>query len=65
MFNQILLPVDGSKASEQATEHALMLAETYDATVNALFVLDKSIVPNVFEDDSDDEQIETELRETA
>lgn len=65
MFDQILLPVDGSTASEQATEHALVLAGTYDATVNALFVLDRSIVPNVFEGDSDDEQIETELRETA
>lgn len=41
MFDQILLPTDGSDAVRPAIETALDLAETYDATLHALFIVDQ------------------------
>ncbi|EMA03682.1 universal stress protein [Haloferax denitrificans] len=43
MYNEILVPTDGSKAAERAIDHALDLAETYDARIHALYVVDTSI----------------------
>ena len=40
MYDEILFPTDGSDGAETALDHALDLAETYDATVHVLFVLD-------------------------
>ncbi|KAB1196507.1 MULTISPECIES: universal stress protein [Haloferax] len=40
MYGDILLPVDGSSAGEQALSHAFGLAERYDSTVHVLFVAD-------------------------
>ncbi|ELZ82075.1 universal stress protein [Haloferax larsenii] len=40
MYDEILLPVDGSPASEQAIPHVFGFAEMYDATVHVLFVAD-------------------------
>lgn len=40
MYETILVPTDGSNVAELAVEHALELAETYGATVHALFVVD-------------------------
>jgi nucleotide-binding universal stress UspA family protein len=42
MYDDILIPTDGSEEVETAIEHALELAETYDATVHALYVVDDS-----------------------
>ncbi|AFK18989.1 universal stress protein [Haloferax mediterranei ATCC 33500] len=39
MYDNILLPVDGSPAAEQAIPHVFGLAEQYDATVHVLFVV--------------------------
>ncbi|RDZ64990.1 universal stress protein [Haloferax sp. Atlit-12N] len=39
MYDEILLPVDGSPAAEQAIPHVFDLAERYDATVHVLFVV--------------------------
>ncbi|ELZ71701.1 UspA domain-containing protein [Haloferax prahovense DSM 18310] len=39
MYEEILLPVDGSPAAEQAIPHVFDLAERYDATVHVLFVV--------------------------
>jgi nucleotide-binding universal stress UspA family protein len=36
MYDDILLPIDGSDAAEAAVEHAADLARTYDATVHVL-----------------------------
>ncbi|CQR50248.1 MULTISPECIES: universal stress protein [Haloferax] len=39
MYDEILLPVDGSPTAEQAAPHVFDLAERYDATVHVLFVV--------------------------
>lgn len=40
MYETILVPTDGSKVAEHAVDHALELAETYEGTVHALYVVD-------------------------
>ena len=44
MYDTILIPTDGSDVAENAIDHALDLAETYDATVHALYVIDVTAV---------------------
>lgn len=41
MYDDILLPTDGSGATTEALEHALSIAADKDATVHVLYVLDK------------------------
>ncbi|WP_136603402.1 universal stress protein [Salinigranum halophilum] len=45
MYDTLLVPTDGSPGSERAVEHAVELAETYDATLHTLYVVDDSQVP--------------------
>ena len=40
-FETILVPTDGSKPAREAVTHALDLARTYDATLHALYVVDR------------------------
>jgi len=40
MYETILLPTDGSDESLRALDHAIDLAETYDAVLHALYVVD-------------------------
>ena len=40
MYDDILLPVDGSTTGEHALPHTFGLAEQYDSTVHVLFVVD-------------------------
>ena len=40
MYDHVLVPTDGSTASEDAIEHAIDLAAQYDATLHALYVVD-------------------------
>jgi nucleotide-binding universal stress UspA family protein len=40
MYSQILVPTDGSPASDAAIEHAIDLARQYDAALHALYVVD-------------------------
>ncbi len=40
MYSQILVPTDGSPASDAAIEHAIDLAQQYDARLHALYVVD-------------------------
>lgn len=42
MYNTILVPTDGSESASRAAENGLDLAERYDATVHALYVVDTS-----------------------
>lgn len=42
MYQRILVPTDGSDPSVRAAEHALDLAAQFDATVDALFVVEES-----------------------
>ncbi|WP_396612671.1 universal stress protein [Haloferax sp. S1W] len=43
MYDEILVPTDGSKAAGHAIDHALDIAKTYGATIHALYVVDTSI----------------------
>ncbi|WP_254523714.1 universal stress protein [Natrinema caseinilyticum] len=43
MYDQILLATDGTIASKNAESHAIELAETHNATLHTLFVVDESI----------------------
>ncbi|MFC4986213.1 universal stress protein [Saliphagus infecundisoli] len=43
MYDQILLATDGTIASKNAESHAIELAETHNATLHILFVVDESI----------------------
>lgn len=40
MYDDILVPTDGSEAAQRAVEHALNLATQYDARLHALYVVD-------------------------
>ncbi|WP_129113447.1 universal stress protein [Halegenticoccus tardaugens] len=40
MYDTILLPIDGSAPANRATEHAIALAEQYDATLHVMYVVD-------------------------
>lgn len=41
MFDRILVPTDGSDLAEPAVEMALGLAETHDATLHVLFIVNQ------------------------
>lgn len=47
MYDEILVPTDGSPAAEAAIDHAIDLAENYDSRVHALFVVDASAFASV------------------
>lgn len=40
MYDEILVPTDGSPAADEAIDHAIDLASKYDARVHALYVVD-------------------------
>lgn len=40
MYTQILVPTDGSEVAQVAVEHALDIAEMFDAEVHALYIAD-------------------------
>ncbi|MFB6302454.1 MAG: universal stress protein [Haloferacaceae archaeon] len=42
MYDEILVPTDGSAAAERAIEHAIDLAARYDARIHAFYVVDTS-----------------------
>jgi nucleotide-binding universal stress UspA family protein len=48
MYDNILVPTDGSEYADHATEHALSLAERFDATVHALRVVDIAMLAGPF-----------------
>jgi nucleotide-binding universal stress UspA family protein len=43
MYDAILVPTDGSPAAERAIDHAVTFAETFDATIHALYVVDVAL----------------------
>ncbi|MWV65741.1 universal stress protein [Halorubrum sp. JWXQ-INN 858] len=44
MYDSILVPTDGSRVANNAVDHAVDLAEKYDAEIHALFVADTDMV---------------------
>ena len=44
MYERILVPTDGSDVAEQAVDHAIDIAEKYDAEVHALFIADTDAI---------------------
>lgn len=49
----VLVPVDGSEESVAAVEHAVAIAEKYDASVHVLYILDEGIVRGIETDTLD------------
>ncbi|PSQ15419.1 universal stress protein [Halobacteriales archaeon QS_8_69_26] len=49
MYRTILVPTDGSEGAETATREALALAERFDATLHALYVVDTASVPRTID----------------
>jgi nucleotide-binding universal stress UspA family protein len=47
MYEEILVPTDGSPAAAAAIDHAVDLAETYDARLHALYVVDATAFASV------------------
>ena len=45
MYHRILLPTDGSEASLAALDHALDIAERFDADLDVLYVVDIDALP--------------------
>jgi len=43
MYDDLLVPTDGSEAVDRALDHAIRLATDHDATVHALYVVDRRI----------------------
>ncbi|MFD1633710.1 universal stress protein [Haloplanus ruber] len=43
MYNDILLATDGTVASEDATAHAIGLADLHDAMLHALYIVDSDV----------------------
>ncbi|MFB6123393.1 MAG: universal stress protein [Haloferacaceae archaeon] len=43
MYDHVLLPTDGSHGASRGADHALELAERFDATLHVLFVVDEGI----------------------
>ncbi len=42
MYDRLLIPTDGSETAQLVTDHAIDLATRYEATVHALYVVEKT-----------------------
>lgn len=64
MYEQILLPTDGSEAAEGAIEQAIDITERYDAALHILYVVDVTATTlNIRGSDTSLDQIEEEGQE--
>lgn len=43
MYSEILIPTDGSQGAQAAIEHGLEIAQQYEATIHALYVVDTRV----------------------
>jgi|AntDeeMinimDraft_5_1070356.scaffolds.fasta_scaffold08636_3 nucleotide-binding universal stress UspA family protein len=43
MYDDILVPTDGSDGTDQTLDHAIEIAENHDATVHAISVMDQRV----------------------
>jgi nucleotide-binding universal stress UspA family protein len=65
MYDRILVPTDGSGPADRAFEQALDLAETYDAEVHLLYVVDVSALAGEFDAVTVIDQLEEAGREVT
>jgi len=69
MYESILVPTDGSPTADLAADHALALAEAFDASVTVLGVVDASEAAGAFDaggvDDEYLDGLETEARRSV
>jgi nucleotide-binding universal stress UspA family protein len=63
MYDDILLPTDGSSAMVTALEHAITAADDQDARIHVLYVVDKRLYTAASEDSTD--EIRQSLEEEA
>lgn len=50
MYDEILIPTDGSRGMKYVTEHALALGEVCEATVHILYVVDETAYATIPDD---------------
>jgi nucleotide-binding universal stress UspA family protein len=66
MYDDVLIPTDGTNAVQPAVDHALDLAETYGAALHALYVVDQGAYVGVdVRSDMIIETLETEGEEAV
>ncbi|SEO21432.1 Nucleotide-binding universal stress protein, UspA family [Halogranum amylolyticum] len=65
MYSTILVPTDGSETATRAVDYAVDVADTYDATVHALSVVDAGDLGLRTPPDVDVEELRRPLRERA
>lgn len=54
MYDDILLPTDGSSSTLEAVDHALAIATNHGATVHGLYVLDRRLYTAATDETKDD-----------
>jgi len=65
MYDNILIPYDGSDESELGADHGIELAETVGATVHALYVIDLPGAPRAMYIRDDEEEMRERYQEYA
>jgi nucleotide-binding universal stress UspA family protein len=63
MYEQILIPYDGSDEARKGAVHGIELAASLGASVHALYVIDLPGVPRALSIRDDEEQMRREYRE--
>lgn len=63
MYDQILIPYDGSDESRKGAEHGIQLAAALDASVTALYVIDLPGAPRALALRDDEEEMREQYRE--
>ena len=61
--DMVLAPVDGTEEAASAVEYAVAVADRYDASVHALYVLGRGAVLGMDTGTVDEEQVAAEARE--
>lgn len=65
MYDTILIPTDGSKHADIATDHAIVLANQFDATLHVLSVIDTRHLGITTPSEIDVEQLRSSYRKES
>lgn len=63
MYDQILIPYDGSDEARKGAEHGIELAAALDASVTALYIIDLPGAPRALALRDDEEEMREQYRE--